>query len=285
MMRRAVLLLLALPAFSPAAALAAETAIAVSRPAGAPMVDGNLAEWGKEGWRKVKLNPAVENDPKNKTGKIEAELKFAVHGDRLFTAARWPDPKADTSWHSWTWDGSRYKGGRDEDDKFALRIELGGTFDACMLSDKNYEVDVWLWSAGRSNLGGMAENYLHRISTSMIEDAAEHKGPNGVTVYIKKLSDGPKGYARQKAPTALAKEVEPSSAQAQPPGKPDDILAKGVWKDGFWSLELSRKLVTGIEGRASLGPGAKPRAQIAVFNAGEDEHKSVSEPFLIDIGK
>ncbi len=279
--RVAPLLILACLAASPVEA--AEQSLAVGRLDKAPVIDGKVEEWGKTGWVKVNVKPAVEKDEKNLTGALDVELKLAISGDRLYVAARWPDPKADLSWKSWQWDGSRYRRGRDEDDKFVLRFELSGDYDTCMLTNKTYEADVWFWSAGRTNLGGMAENVLHRISAQPIEDAAEHKAPNGATVYIKKIMEGTRGYSAQKAPAAKAEESVPSVAIAQPPGNPDDILAKGIWANGIWSLEMSRKLNTGKAGRSALAPGSKVKGAIAVFNAGADEHKSVSDLLLFDL--
>jgi len=278
-----ILVLVVLASLAALPARAAEQIVAVVRLDKAPTVDGVLDEWGKAGWQKIKVKPAVEKDDKNLTGTIDVDLKMAISGDRLYLAARWPDAKADLTWKSWQWDGSRYRRGRDEDDKFVIRFELAGDYDTCMLTNKTYEADVWLWSAGRSNLGGMAENALHRISAQLIEDAAEHKAPNGATVYIKKIMEGTRGYSTQRAPAVKGDEIVPSVVAAPPPGQPDDVLAKGVWANGSWSLEMSRKLNPGKPGRSALNPGTKIRGAIGVFNNAADEHKSVSDLLLFDL--
>jgi hypothetical protein len=71
-------------------------------------------------------------------------------------------------------------------------------------------------------------------------------------------------------------EITPSSGSAA------DVAAKGRWKAGHWQLEFSRALNTGNADDVVFKPGQKILGQIAVFNQGYAEHKSVSEPLLFD---
>lgn len=49
-----------------------------------------------------------------------------------------------------------------------------------------------------------------------------------------------------------------------------------------WQLEFGRALVTGQADDVPFKPGEKLLGQMAVFNRGSAEHKSVSEPLLFD---
>ncbi|MBI2308784.1 MAG: hypothetical protein HYU78_15965 [Rhodocyclales bacterium] len=262
----------------------------------APAVDGNLADWGKDGWVRVAVHPAVlpsararfglDGEDRNHTGSINVELKAGVADGRFFLAARWPDDAADTAYRGWEWSGGRYVEGKARDDMFAVRWHLDGTFDRSMLSANSYRVDVWLWSAGRSNAQGLAEDMLHEVATREIENAAEYAVQGVGTVYIKKHRDaGDPLYKTVRPPkTQGTARIESFELNPKAAGSTTDVQAKGVWKGGFWNLELARKLDTGHADDRPFAPGAKITGQIAVFNRASDEHKSVSEPLRFDFG-
>ncbi|MBI2313117.1 MAG: hypothetical protein HYU77_11515 [Betaproteobacteria bacterium] len=268
--------------------------IPVAPLAGAPSVDGDLREWGG-GWAKIPLKPAVEKgerpklglDPedRNLTGSITVELKAGVAGGRIYIAVRWPDDAADAEFRPWEWKGTRYAEANKRDDMFALRFPLEGEFDRSMLSGKSYRVDVWLWSAGRSNAAGLAEDMVHDISTRMLENAAEYEVQGVGTVYIKKRRDaGRPIYRNLRPPQEKGAERIPSvELTGSAAGSLADVAARGVWKNGYWNLELSRKLDTGHSDDVVLRAGQKINAQIAVFNRAADENKSVSEIFVLDL--
>lgn len=260
----------------------------------APSVDGNLAEWGKDGWLKVKLTPAVPKEDREKfgldpqdrnlTGTLTVDLKAGVAQGRIYLAARWPDDAADTEYKGWEWNGTKYVEGKRRDDMFALRFHKDGLFDRSMLSGKNYKVDVWLWSAGRTNPSGYAEDWEHRISTAIIENAAEYEVKGVGTVFIKKDRDaGEPIYKMLPRPKVKGVERAPAFETSRTPsGSVADVTAKARWSGGYWNLELSRKLDTGYGDDVELKAGLKLLGQVAVFNRGADENKSVSDPLLFD---
>jgi hypothetical protein len=262
---------------------AAQT-ITITRLASPPSVDGELGEWG-DSWQSVHLKPAKDGDNKNFTGELDVELQVGVAGDEIFFAARWPDAKAHTDYKPWKWKKSKYKRGKQRDDMFALRFDMGGDFNTCMIEDADYKVDVWLWSAGRSNEMGYATDMWQQISLSPIEDAAEYDTPSGQVVYIKKSADdGVPGFKNNK-PNRKKNQGDRLPGvlmTAGATGSLADVTAKGVWKDGFWTLELKRKLDTGHIDDVVLAGIGSIKGQVAFFNKGYAEHKSVSGELSFD---
>jgi hypothetical protein len=262
-----------------------------------PAIDGSLAEWGSTGWIKVPITPAVPKEDRAKlglagedsnfTGTSLVQLKAGVSQGRLYLAARWPDDAPNTEYKGWDWRGDRYVESKKREDMFAVRFHLDGDFDRSMLSGKTYRVDVWLWSAARTDPLALAEDMLHSISSKQIEDAAEYSLRDRGTLYIKKQRDaGGSLYQNLRAPKELATEHLPGvKLSSSPGGSIADVKAKGLWKGGFWNLELSRQLDTGNADDVRFRPGQKILGQIAVFNRGWDEHKSVSEPLLFDFSQ
>jgi ethylbenzene dehydrogenase len=268
--------------------------VPVANLAGAPKVDGDLADWGSGGWQQVPIKPALDKadrakyglDPaedRNVTGSLTVQVKAGVAQGRLFLAVRYPDDREDRDYRGWEWRGDRYTEGKRLDDMASVRFHMGGDYDRTMLSAKEYQVDVWLWSAGRSDRSGVADDFQHSISTRMIEDAAEYNLPGGQTVYIKKVRDA--GTPSTKAvprPKENKGERVPSLEIQKPGGSAADVAARGVWKAGFWHLEFARALNTGNGDDLAFKPGQKVTAQLAVFNRANAENKSVSEPLLLD---
>lgn len=270
--------------------------VPAARLATAPVVDGELAEWGSAGWTRINLAPAVKPeeranlglDPRQRTTAVPmtVELKAGVAAGQIFLAARWPDDAPDTDYRPWERRGGEYVEGSQRDDAFAVRFALRGEFDRSMLSGKSYLVDLWLWSAGRSDRLGRAEDMVHRFATRFIEDAAEYEVKGVGTVYIKKSRDAGMPLYRNVRPArgASAERLPSVETNRRPSGSVADVAAKGQWKNGYWNLELARALDTGNGDDVALPPGSRIAFQIAVFNRSADEDKSVSEPLVLDLG-
>ncbi len=266
----------------PVAGQAAPIPVPVVALAAAPTVDGNLEEWGADGWIDIPVKPAKEEDPDNTTGTLTARLKAGIAGDRIHLALRWPDPAADVNYRPWKWAGNRYKRSKQRDDMLAVRFDMGGDYAECMLSKTDYRVDLWQWSAGRSNPGGLAEDFVHVITTSAMENAAEYEHPEGGMVYIRKIRDaGNPVYELLDAPEVNKGDELPGARTLEGgSGSLVDVSARGVWKEGFWNLEISRKLDTGHDDDVRLIGIKEIKGAIAVFNNGHAEHKSFSPTLL-----
>ncbi len=268
--------------------------IPVANLGAAPKIDGDLSEWGSAGWIKVPVAPALDkadrakygldpNDDRNQTGSLTVQLKAGVFGNRVFIALKYPDSSEDTVSRLWEWRNDKYVEGKQREDMFALRFHMSGEFDRTMLSSKEYRADVWLWSAARTNPGGLAEDMTQLITTRLLEDAAEYEPSDKKTIFIKKSRDaGNPPYRVLPRPKEHKGDKLPSFEASTGSGSVVDVAAKGRWKAGYWHLEFARALNTGNADDAAFKPGQKILGQIAVFNQGYAEHKSVSEPLLFD---
>lgn len=247
-----------------------------------PQTDGKLNEWQALEPYLITITPASENDKLNRTGTIEVKLWAGVRDGVIHIAAQWPDDAPDTDFRPWEWRGNKYKRSKTRDDMFSLRFALAGEYNRSMIADANYEVDVWLWSAGRSNAVGNATDYKHTISLKMIDNVAEYETESGKTVYIDRDKDeGNIGFATQKPGKIKTATRLPSiDIRGDASGSIADVTARGVWKDGFWMLEMQRLLDTGHDDDVRLFAGQEILGQIAVFNRSGGQHKSVSEPLL-----
>ncbi len=288
----AVALVLLLPVLAPAAG--SPQVIPVNALNSPPQIDGDLKDWGQDGWISVLVKPAVEPEERaklglsaedrNQTDRITVQVKAGVSRDRFYLAVRWPDASADIEHGGWEWRGNRYFDQRRREDMFAVRFHMSGDFDRSMLSNKTYRVDTWLWSAARTNPAGLAEDMTQTVSTKPIEQAAEYEVKGIGTVYIKKVRDAGNLIYRFIRPPQTADVPRAPSFEltGKASGSVADVAAKGVWQTQYWHLEFSRKLDTGYADDVVFRPGQKLLGQIAVFNRGYDEHKSVSDPLYFD---
>ncbi|MCB1915703.1 MAG: hypothetical protein KDG52_08310 [Rhodocyclaceae bacterium] len=261
----------------------------------APTLDGELGDWGASGWQQIAVAPTVKPEERsrlglgaedrNAVGKATVELKAGVHGGIFHLAVRWADDGEDSRGDVWSWNGRRYTRVRRHGDMFAVRFERSGDYDRSMLSGKSYEVDLWEWSAHRSQRAGIAGDYRHVITTALLDNAAEYTVEGVGTVFIKKFADrGHSPFKSARPPkTKQADEIDALTLSGKADGSFADVRAAARWRDGHWQLELSRALDTGHDDDVVLPAGGTIVGQIAVFNHADDEHKSVSEPLRFDL--
>jgi len=252
----------------------------------APVVDGDISEWDSGLFTTLAITPAMDDDSKNKLGEIDAELAITVVNEHIYVAVKWPDPTESILYRPWEWKGTKYRKGKKRDDMLAFRLEFSGQYDRSMLTKAKYQADVWVWSAGRSNLAGYADDYLHTITTDFIDNVSEYELEDGTIVFIDRETDeGDKGYKSFKPNLNVKTESKVSSVEitGAQSGSVADVRAKGVWKDGYWTVEMSRALDTGNVDDKALMSGDKVLSQIAIFEAINEEHKSISEPILLNI--
>lgn len=218
----------------------------------------------------------------NKDWDPKPRIRAGVHNNTFYMLATWQDESADTLYKPWHNMGKRWSKGRKKDDMFAVRFELNGTLAACMLSGQNYDVDVWRWTAGRSNPSGYADDMIHKFTTQFREKASEYHH-DGHTVYIStNIDSGSRGWSYTKKPKSSQTRVVPGIAYETPQGSLADVSAKGVWKDGYWTLELSRPLKTADKDDVVFQPGSKTSIQFAFFNAGYRLRKQITNTLILD---
>lgn len=266
--------------------------VPVVKLAKAPTIDGNVADWRAEGAQWLKLpttSPSFmdgpgEQAPTSGNFNPSPEIMAGVFGDRIFFALRWQDDRADTVYRKWVLQNGKYRRDQKLDDMAALRFHTAGTFSECMLSGDVYKVDVWRWSAGRSQLAGIADDMQHAFSLTAIDDAAVYQTERG-TLYIRKTMDaGDAGWNVTPAPPKDSTGVhEGISVNGRASGSRGDVRAFGEWRDGVWTLELERKLDTGDPDDIRFVPGRAVTGQLALFNPGYHMQKQVTPSLQFEI--
>ncbi|RMF90214.1 MAG: hypothetical protein D6733_04420, partial [Methanobacteriota archaeon] len=156
--------------------------------------------------------------------------------------------------------------------------------------------DVWHWKASRTNPAGYLDDQW--MDDTIIEDytrealEAGHHNDEGAAAYrrnINEAGDGPRYFEpdpddERDAYVLLQSEIDAGEAVelkegdlekgmvvpgyiiGEPSGSRADIIGRGVWKDGRWSVEFKRKLKTDHDDDVQFDTARTYRFGIAIMD-------------------
>jgi len=215
----------------------------------APIADGKGDD---EAWASAKALEVTAKRvmPPNLGAATTVSIRSVHTATHVYFLIKWKDDTKDDVAHKpWAWDGAKnaYAEGLEREDMFSIAFEQTGVFDADMLSGVESTWDVWHWKATRTNPQGFAMDRIHRHTRSKPEGKAkEFKAKDGSTIWIARPEDGGDTVEKkQPAPAAKQGDRVPQYLPGTPNGSAADVRAKGTWAEGWWTLELERKLDTG----------------------------------------
>lgn len=254
--------------------------VVVKRLSKAPTLDGDGADWSEIPENVIRVSPSQANDPLNHLGTVKVILKAGHHKGFIYFMVKWPDSTENRTHNTWFWDKAKkqYVAGDDKEDGVALKFDMGGDFDYCMLTDKEYTADVWTWKAARTDPAGLAEDGLHVFSRHPIPRARAKRILNGPgEIWIRRTVDkGSKIYTINFPLEYVADQLSRYTIQRDPFGSIADVKAKGKWADGFWTVEFMRKFDTGHDDDVKFELTKPVKGAIAVFDNAEAYHHSTS---------
>ncbi len=230
-------------------AYGAETLIAV-KVSRAPVIDGKMDSI----WKKAK-------PVKVKDRRVNATIELrALYTDReIFILARYPDSREDRIHKPWVWDKElkAYKIGPQREDTFVIKWNMEPKeVDLSNFADNDYRADVWYWKAFRTDPLGYASDKIHILSSEKGRKAQKVKSKTGKTRYLHRLGDQGRGCYKRKVVTTYQGDMVPSYQHTQPTGSRADVKAKGLWKDGYWTIEFARALNTGHDDDVAFNPSS-----------------------------
>lgn len=245
----------------------------------APVLDGMPTD---KAWREA---PQYSFEVQGASGKRTVTAQALWSPDRLWLLLRWPDKTRDTEHRPWVWskDQKAYVAGREVEDVLALSFDKEGRMGECMLAGTVATTDLWTWRAGRTDPSGHAEDATMTLGFQRIPRANSYLARNGRTVWIKEdPDDGAMPYQTQIV-GSYAGERMPRYIPRTPSGSMADVTAKGSWQDGFWTVELSRRLSTGDPADVVFAPGRDSLFSVAVFDSREGIDHSTSKELTLKL--
>jgi hypothetical protein len=215
----------------------------------APTVDGNAKD---RAWSSAKETKLVAKGvfPENAAKTTELTLRAVHTSTDVYLLVRWRDATQDDVVHKpVVWDAGKgaYAEGPEREDMLSVAFEHTGPFTGDMLSPVEAVWDVWHWKAARTNPQGFAMDRSHHYTRQRWEGKGRaHTARDGQPLWIARPEDaGDTVEKKQPAPAARGEERVPQYLPGAPSGSAGDVKAKGTWSNGWWTLELQRKLDTG----------------------------------------
>ncbi len=260
----------------PATAQTAIQATALQKPI---QVDGDPADWTGVPGHRIALRGAGGVD--------SVEMKFGIRGDTIYVLAIWDDATESRLHKPYAWNEELHTYRRTDqlEDRFAINFLMSGEFSNSKMSGAEFTADVWHWKASRSDPAGIAHDKMWRVSRTEFEGSKKWTGENGQTIYLARPSDeGDRLYRPVKYVTRQGDLMPRYEVNLNPRGSVADIRAKGVWRNGRWYLELSRKLDTGNADDAVIPASGRIPFAVAAFNDVDSEKHSVSEALVLHTG-
>ena len=170
------------------------------------------------------------------------ELRAFHDGENIYILAKYPDQAASVTHKSWIWDSNEkvYKPGMDREDMLVLKWLMTGD-SLYLAADKvaPHTSDIWFWKAARTNPGGYVDDKMDNVLTEDGKDAAKLKSDKYGTLYLYRPGDKGQCAYTEDMVFEYRGECIAGFVSAAPTGSRADIRGKGVWKDGFWTIEMS----------------------------------------------
>ena len=205
----------------------------------APTIDGIADE---EIW--ARASALVTHDPL-----VEANLtvKAVYTGDSIYILASFPDADESRAHKTQLWipDQDRYRIGPDREDTFVIKWSMEpGPVDLRVDADRPYRADIWFWKANRTDPMGYADDKMHIYSPIESPHSRTIVSKRGLRFFLSRPGDvGKSAYKTMVYPEFEGDNI-PFYTSRQLHGSRADVRAKGVWRDGVWTIEFSRKLDT-----------------------------------------
>ncbi|NQU67414.1 MAG: hypothetical protein HQ510_05675 [Candidatus Marinimicrobia bacterium] len=241
-----------------------------------PAIDGVGGDAAWDNATSFIMETGTSGEYTNAFGQIDVTLKAVQDDQYVYFLASWADADEDVSKSQWSYHSSGWSQSESEDRLYMMwDTGFNGTEGAdcatmCHVGDGQMYttgggwVDVWHWKAHRTNpLGHLDDKYF---DAEIGSDGGRHgdaktigmysnNKDNGLPLYSGPLTDGhfliiPAGgdvsgfTAFVDDATTQAMTIPGYILNENADGSRADVEAKGVWNNGFWTLEIKRLLDT-----------------------------------------
>ncbi len=204
-----------------------------------PQIDGVPAENEWKYCKKVIVKDVVES--------IDLELRSIYTNDEIFFLVRFPDTTESRTHKSLSWSKERkaYTSGKDREDTFVFKWNMEPfPVDLSISADEPYRADIWHWKAFRTDPVGYADDKFHIYSMDEHKKSTSRLSKNNRDFFLSRLSDQGESAYKSATYPQRTDDIVPKYINREPMGSRADVRAKGVWSDGFWSIEFGRNLQT-----------------------------------------
>lgn len=205
----------------------------------APTIDGVANE---DIWARAEA--LTTHDPLSET---DLTIKAVYTDDRVYVLASFPDRDENRTHKTQIWapDQDRYRTGLDREDTFIIKWSMEpGIIDLRVDADQTYKADIWFWKAHRTDPSGYADDKMHVYSAIEGPNSRTVISQSGLRFFLDRPGDAGRSAYKTMVHSEHIGDTIPFFSSREPEGSRADVRAKGVWRDGTWTVEFSRELVT-----------------------------------------
>ncbi|MEJ2202026.1 MAG: ethylbenzene dehydrogenase-related protein, partial [Desulfuromonadaceae bacterium] len=215
-------------------------ALLVERVAVPPVIDGRAddAAW----------SPARKTAVRDVVADIDIRLQAVHDGDRIYLLVRFPDADENRLHRQLVWNPvlKSYEDGPTREDCLVLKWSMvPQETNLTLKENRPYQADIWFWKAHRTDHAGFADDKVQYYTTTRDKKAKLLISSEGNVFYLQRLGDQGQPAYQPLLPVTYSGDQVAKYEQTTPSGSRADVRAKGVWWQGEWTVEFSRKLDTG----------------------------------------
>jgi hypothetical protein len=241
----------------------------------APTIDGVANE---EIWAQAEA--LVTHDP---LADADLTIKAVYTDDHIYVLVSFPDPDESRTHKTQVWvpDQERYRIGFDREDTFVIKRSMEpGAVDLRVDADRPYKADIWFWKAHRTDPIGYADDKMHIYSAIEGPNSKTVVSKSGLRFFLDRPGDAGKSAYKTMVQSERKGDNLPFYSPRKPEGSRADVRAKGVWRDGIWTVEFSRKLATNNLDDIQFNVGQVYQLGVSRYEiAGRKRNPSLDQPW------
>lgn len=239
-----------------------------------PTIDGVADE---AIWSKAKV--VVAHDP---LAKIDVTIQAVYTNDSICFLVTFPDSTENRGHKTLVWvpEQERYRTGTDREDTFVFKwSDEPAEIDLSLSADAPYKADIWYWKAHRTDRAGFADDKSHVYSAIETPKSRPVISKRGRRFFLSRPGDEGKAAYQTIVHANYVGKTTGKFEVASPTGSRADIQAKGVWRDGMWTVEFHRKLATGHADDIQFDRNRRYQFGVSRFEiAGRRRNPKLDEP-------
>ncbi len=226
---------------------------------------------------------AKEYSSHDPLSKVDFKIKTVYTATHIYFLVSYTDKDESINHKSWVWNkgAEMYKKGPDREDALCFKFNMIGKSVDLRLGDDEYMSDLWFWKACRSNPAGYLDDKTQQLSSTKLPKSSKVTSHSGKTMYLIRKADAGKSSYKGSVLADYKGDIVPNYTTRTPQGSRADVKGKGVWKNGMWTIEISRKLNTGNKDDITFVPGKMYQFGLSRYEiAGKKKNPKISEPLF-----
>lgn len=241
-----------------------------------PAIDGDSTEAAWARARSITLQ--------DKVTKIGITLK-AIHTQKaIFFLVRYADATEEREHKTLIWDEELefYKTGPTREDSFVFKWNMEpDPVDLTLSANRPYQADIWYWKAARTDHAGYADDKMQLYTAHNQKKSKKMLSKDGRLFYLRRSGDNGNAAYKAKAQQGFTRKTQPQFEFVKPTGSRADVHAKGIWKNGAWTIEFARQLQTGHADDIAFDLKGRYQFGISVYEiAGRRQNRKIDKPLF-----